>query len=812
VAAAVDGQAGSVLSFWREVDYRYQLQGHPARLSEAIKLPELQSKIAAGEVTDGTMLEIEGERRTLQAMKMTFDGLEDALLMGDGAMTLDDGEHWGSRSYFLQEAEEEELCMAELLEKMMSGAIVDGTMLWTDGMADWQRIDTLIDTEPSFAEAMDMVVPAAIWYVDQADAQVEVSMAEFLGLLRRGECNEETQVFASPGMETWQRLYEVQEMLGISAAMAKADPASAAAEVDYSAIEKNMADTGLGTWKEKRHRALMQLLLSTKSKDMFSVVRKTAMASRLESMKKATVTTRNSQFKKVRLHMTGLSVIGLTAGDHSSVEGRHVAARVVNPSHSTPVTKTVDRFVAASGQIEWEDDLDISLRMVEANSSLQLTVMPWGMASVRIDTFLNDCTHALTLPLMDGTATAPSTGGIVELRLQFTLSGLEAGAAVAAARKRHGTKRRGSLVAALGGLQRSGSRKGWGLVRKQNLATAVTRTLAMSDESRSLAAKELEDKSPMGQLMRQKLASGEMSTESMTVTNTEATHDTETSFESRYKQIREQPLGGLNWLLVEGTVESPLLVGSGLGSLPEMCEHLDKSKVLFGLLRLGFGAGQFRRTKWCFFHWVGPNVSAVARGKANEATPRFLQLLAPTHVQYEAGSEEEASLPVFIAWITKIIGGDDCDYSLETFKTALDEEAALNAARPAGPADDDHRTVGTVRSAAGELRYAAAAGVLALHAISDVDEEYDSDDDDAVTFDLYGPERARKLPSTPKGAHKLIVDLGYGSTKFGMSHEIEHGPTVLHNRERSEQFQPYTAMCTSLRDAVAAQARRHAET
>jgi hypothetical protein len=156
-------------------------------------------------------------------------------------------------------------------------------------------------------------------------------------------------------------------------------------------------------------------------------------------------------------------------------------------------------------------------------------------------------------------------------------------------------------------------------------------------------------------------------------------------------------------------------------------------------------------------------------------------------VQYEAGSEEEASLPVFIAWITKIIGGDDCDYSLETFKTALDEEAALNAARPAGPADDDH-------------------------AISDVDEEYDSDDDDAVTFDLYGPERARKLPSTPKGAHKLIVDLGYGSTKFGMSHEIEHGPTVLHNRERSEQFQPYTAMCTSLRDAVAAQARRHAET
>lgn len=186
-----DGQ--SVMSFWREVDYRYLLQGQPARLSDAIKLPELQSKISEGEVSDSTILEIEGERRTLQAMKMTFDGLEDALLMGDGALLLDDSEHWGSRSYFLQEAAQEELCMAELLDKMMAGAIVDGTMIWTDGMADWQRIDTLIDTEPSFAEAMDTMLPATIWYVDQADEQVEVPAQQFWELLRRGECNEETQ-------------------------------------------------------------------------------------------------------------------------------------------------------------------------------------------------------------------------------------------------------------------------------------------------------------------------------------------------------------------------------------------------------------------------------------------------------------------------------------------------------------------------------------------------------------------------------------------------------------------------------------------
>lgn len=559
-------------------------------------------------------------------------------------------------------------------------------------------------------------------------------------------------VFASPTMESWHRLYEVKESLGISSAMVKAAD-RACADIDYSAIEKNLADTGIGTWKEKRHRALMQLLLSTKSTDMFSVVRKTAMASRLDSMKKTSDTNRDSQFKKVKIQMSKLSVMGLPEGTDHSAQGWLVAARVTNPIRSTPPVKTAVQQMQKPGLIEWHDSLTLCLRTVEANSCLQLTVMPWGVASVRIDTFTDDCAHTLTLTLMDGTV--PTTG-VVDLRLHLSLSGLAAGAAVAAARKRHNTKRRGSLVSALGGLQRSNSRKGWGLLRKQNIAIAATQSLSMSAESRKLAAQELNDRSPLGQLMRHKLVSGEVSADSVTVMSTAATQDTPTSFQDKCKQIREQPLGGLNWLLVEGLPESPSLVGSGLGSLPEMCKHLDPSKVLFGLLRLGFGAGQFRRTKWCFFHWVGPSVGPVERGRANEATAQFLHLLQPTHVQYEAGSEEEASLPVFIAWITKIISGDDFTYSVDTFNAALDEEVAMHVAHKAQHPNDDC-------------------------AASDDDEEYDSDDE-SVLFDVYGPERVRTLPSTPVGSNKLIVDLGYGSTKFGMCHEIAHGPTVLHNR------------------------------
>lgn len=36
-----------------------------------------------------------------------------------------------------------------------------------------------------------------------------------------------------------------------------------------------------------------------------------------------------------------------------------------------------------------------------------------------------------------------------------------------------------------------------------------------------------------------------------------------------------------------------------------MRKWLKDDQVLFGLLRMGFGSGTFRRTKWLFLHWSG---------------------------------------------------------------------------------------------------------------------------------------------------------------------------------------------------------------
>ena len=42
---------------------------------------------------------------------------------------------------------------------------------------------------------------------------------------------------------------------------------------------------------------------------------------------------------------------------------------------------------------------------------------------------------------------------------------------------------------------------------------------------------------------------------------------------------------------------------------------LPEDQVLCGLVRMGFGTGKFRRTKWVSIWWVGSKVSAVKKGQ-----------------------------------------------------------------------------------------------------------------------------------------------------------------------------------------------------
>eukprot|EP01043_Picozoa_sp_COSAG02_P082508 COSAG02_NODE_20713_length_818_cov_0.973574_2_plen_103_part_01 len=76
-------------------------------------------------------------------------------------------------------------------------------------------------------------------------------------------------------------------------------------------------------------------------------------------------------------------------------------------------------------------------------------------------------------------------------------------------------------------------------------------------------------------------------------------------------QMVQRPLSSFNWLLAEPNAEEPKIFSAGGGSLPELNDALDDTKVLYGYVRMAFGTGQFRRTKWVFLRWSG------------EATPVF---------------------------------------------------------------------------------------------------------------------------------------------------------------------------------------------
>lgn len=54
--------------------------------------------------------------------------------------------------------------------------------------------------------------------------------------------------------------------------------------------------------------------------------------------------------------------------------------------------------------------------------------------------------------------------------------------------------------------------------------------------------------------------------------------------------------------------------------------HLGQD-VLFGLLRLGFGEGRLRRTKYVFIHAIGDRVPAVTRGRLSAQRPQMEEIM-----------------------------------------------------------------------------------------------------------------------------------------------------------------------------------------
>jgi hypothetical protein len=93
-------------------------------------------------------------------------------------------------------------------------------------------------------------------------------------------------------------------------------------------------------------------------------------------------------------------------------------------------------------------------------------------------------------------------------------------------------------------------------------------------------------------------------------TATELGMDPSDDFMAILEQVRSEG-GKFNWILANPEPGRPSFHEAGTGSLPEMRQYLHPELVLYGLVRMAFGSGRFRRYKWVFIHWSGPSVPMV---------------------------------------------------------------------------------------------------------------------------------------------------------------------------------------------------------
>ncbi|CAJ1395533.1 unnamed protein product [Effrenium voratum] len=163
-----------------------------------------------------------------------------------------------------------------------------------------------------------------------------------------------------------------------------------------------------------------------------------------------------------------------------------------------------------------------------------------------------------------------------------------------------------------------------------------------------------------------------------------------TSFKSGRDALKAvaEPMGAWNWAFFTAGTELTVVDG-GIGSVDEMrkCYEDHPGEVLFGLLRLGFGEGRLRRTKYVFIHATGEKVGAVARGRLAAERPKMEEVLgscASISATMELMRSSDLTLQEVMDRVRRaaVVDDDVLDrdrgtpsvFSVEAFQRALQEE------------------------------------------------------------------------------------------------------------------------------------------
>ena len=262
------------------------------------------------------------------------------------------------------------------------------------------------------------------------------------------------------------------------------------------------------------------------------------------------------------------------------------------------------------------------------------------------------------------------------------------------------------------------------------------------------------------------------------------------SYDEIFEMV-QRPLSSFNWMLVRADPSKLSVYDAGGGGLASLQAALNEKSFLYGYMRLGFGSGPLRRTKWVFLRWSGENTPPLERGRGAEAEEAMMLVLAPHAMEISATAVDEMCLEDVIQRVTDVIASDDSDaYSIAKYEEALAEEMSLVGER---------KSVLEIKQ---EIKDEPLADVVAVDGVpvasssesesEDSDSDDHDDDDDQPFFMDHLRVRPHAESEDPVEDAKVIIDIGYGNTRFGLAGEDK--PGCMKNLVWNEENKDYVPM------------------
>lgn len=304
-----------------------------------------------------------------------------------------------------------------------------------------------------------------------------------------------------------------------------------------------------------------------------------------------------------------------------------------------------------------------------------------------------------------------------------------------------------------------------------------------------------------------------------------------------------------NWMLAlppsaveDHTASTKQLHKAGSLGFAEACEWLDDDRVLYALVRVGFGSAGRLQSIVVFMCCVGANVSADIDRDAEEASMKELLGVTGNDIALSVQKEDLTSPKAFVGCVLPFLEQEDEDtaalFTVETVEAAQVEQqkkmedgaqskrkrsktkssskpepepepetepstvastcvdspgkesnegtAPKNSEEDNGGRSedegDDNDEHGDEDDSSEEEDSGDESSEYASSDETDSDGDFDSDEDDNY-------ERLRSLPTVGREASgvKVVVDEGYGATRFGICGE--DAPTALSNMLRDDDNQ-----------------------